>query len=134
MSEFKTGDYAMVRVGKTPTDSPDLAWLIFENGLLAGSVASTALSPLPPPATEAERRLVEAAIAHTRGNAPSSYRKLMDAAEAVLAERKPPDPVAEVLAAWRQIADAGNVGEYQDRMGRMDRAINALAASRSDKT
>ena len=95
------------------------------------------LHDLPPPATEAEKRLVEAAIAHTRKGGADRYGDLRDAAEAVHAERKPPDPVdpvEEVIAAWRQIADAGNVGEYQDRMGRMDRAINALAASRSDKT
>ena len=131
MTEFKPGDYAMVRVGKTPTDSPDLAWLIFENGLLAGSVASTALSPLPPPATEAERRLVEAVLALLQSAGVHTANAMHRAAEAVLAERKPPDPVdpvEEVIAAWEE-------WESTDRgTERLRAAMEALAASRSDKT
>ena len=131
MTEFKTGDYAMVRVGAVQDDTPHLVWLTAENGRLAGSVASTALSPLPPPATEAERRLVEAAIAHTRRGAKSYYTQLVAAADAVLAERKPPDPVdpgAEVLAAWEEWDSTDRGTE------RLRAAMEALAASRSDKT
>ena len=134
MTEFKTGDYAMVRVGAVQDDTPHLVWLTAENGRLAGSVASTALSPLPPPATEAERRLVEAAIAHTRRGAKSYYTQLVAAADAVLAERKPPDPPdpvdpgAEVLAAWEEWTEEGV------DPSRLNLAMLALAASRSDGT
>ena len=104
-------------------------------------VPQSCVHDLPPSATEAERRLVEAMVEWLPlySTSPKYVVSVLGSAAAnalndVRAERKRPDPVAEVLAAWRQIADAGNVGEYQDRMGRMDRAINALAASRSDKT
>ena len=107
-------------------------------------VPQSCVHDLPPSATEAERRLVEAMVEWLPlySASPKYVVSVLGSAaanalNAVRAERKPPDPVdpvEEVIAAWRQIADAGNVGEYQDRMGRMDRAINALAASRSDKT
>ena len=128
MTEFKTGDYAMVRVGMVLDDAPHLVWLTYENGPLAGSVAREALSPLPVAATEAERRLVEAAIAHTRKGGADRYGDLRDAAEAVLAERKPPDPVAEVLAAWEEWTEEGV------DPSRLNLAMLALAASRSDGT
>ena len=99
----------------------------------------TALSPLPPPATEAERRLVEVALRWAEwANAPGHRSgiseetcKLLDAAEAVLAERKPPDPpdpVAEVLAAWEEWTEEGV------DPSRLNLAMIAFAASRSDKT
>ena len=101
-------------------------------------VPQSCVHDLPPSATEAERRLVEAMVEWLPlySASPKYVVSVLGSAaanalNAVRAERKPPDPVdpgAEVLAAWEEWDSTDRGTE------RLRAAMEALAASRSDKT
>ena len=98
-------------------------------------VPQSCVHDLPPSATEAERRLVEAMVEWLPlySTSPKYVVSVLGSAAAnalndVRAERKRPDPVAEVLAAWKEWESTDSGTE------RLRAAMEALAASRSDKT
>ena len=97
-------------------------------------VPQSCVYDLPPAVTEAERRLVEAVLTLLSSAGVHTANAMHRAAEAVLAERKPPDPPdpvdpgAEVLAAWEEWTEEGV------DPSRLNLAMIAFAASRSDKT
>lgn len=94
MTEWKAGDFAMIEIQFVDGSH------VFVQGYACASfpIPKSQLHPLPPAMTEAEKALVEAAISWRTDQLVDGTKSLMAAADAVLAERAPPDP-AEV--AWK---------------------------------
>lgn len=118
--EWKPGDRAMVTVAATGVAYASL------DGAGNWRVPTSALSPLPSPIPgdpALARKVIDAADAWERKT--ESFGRLITALHAYRASIAPPDPVGEVIAAWKEA-----VAEKPMAAIRLDRALFALEASR----
>ncbi len=128
--EWKPGDRAMVTVAATGVAYASL------DGAGNWRVPTSALSPLPSPIPgdpALARKVIDAADAWVSGwddafaHTPKTgtVMVLYEAVRAYRASLAPPDPVGEVIAAWKEAVAEKPMAEF-----RLDRALFALEASR----
>jgi hypothetical protein len=114
------------------------AWL---QGYSSHGTRGKPVDPTPDPLAEAKERVVEA-VDKWRGNCwaretvfminSDNGIKLVEAIDALRALRTPPDPVAELRAAWKSWNGGdGSMSNYSDLHRRMEDAIAAIEKART---
>ena len=101
MSDWKAGDYAMVEI--VGTNKRDMAFCLIASNGETNWLPVAALYPLPPTITPEERAVIKAAVeCETTPISDAGTRclaRLSTATRALIASRKPLDPLAELVAA-----------------------------------